>query len=93
MAKKLYVGNLAYNTTEDGLRNLFSQFGNVVSAKIIFDRDTGNSKGFGFVELEADEEAAAAVAGANGREFEGRQIRVNEAMEKAPGDRKTRGNW
>jgi RNA recognition motif-containing protein len=93
MAKKLYVGNLAYNTTEDGLRNLFSQFGSVVSAKIIFDRDTGNSKGFGFVELETDEEAAAAIAGVNGREFEGRQIRVNEAMEKAPSDRKMRGNW
>ncbi|MDR2792799.1 MAG: RNA-binding protein [Treponema sp.] len=93
MAKKLYVGNLTYNTTEDGLRNLFSQFGNVVSAKIIFDRDTGNSKGFGFVELETDEAAAAAIAGTNGREFEGRQIRVNEAMEKAPVDRKPRGNW
>ncbi|MDR1073490.1 MAG: RNA-binding protein [Treponema sp.] len=93
MAKKLYIGNLAYNTTEDGLRTLFSQFGSVVSAKIIFDRDTGNSKGFGFVELETDEEAAAAIAGVNGREFDGRQIRVNEAMEKAPGERKTRGNW
>ncbi|MDR0557868.1 MAG: RNA-binding protein [Treponema sp.] len=93
MAKKLYVGNLAYNTTEDGLRNLFSQFGGVVSAKIIFDRDTGNSKGFGFVELETEEEAAAAITGTNGREFEGRQIRVNEAMEKAPGERRTHGNW
>ncbi|MDR0374339.1 MAG: RNA-binding protein [Treponema sp.] len=93
MAKKLYVGNLAYNTTEDSLRNLFSQFGCVVSAKIIFDRDTGNSKGFGFVEMETDEEVAAAIAGANGREFEGRQIKVNEAMEKAPSDRKMRGNW
>ncbi|MDR2783855.1 MAG: RNA-binding protein [Treponema sp.] len=93
MAKKLYVGNLAYNTTEDGLRNLFSQFGSVVSAKIIFDRDTGNSKGFGFVELETDEAASAAIAGVNGREFDGRQIRVNEAMEKVPGERKTRGNW
>lgn len=93
MAKKLYVGNLAYNTTEDGLRNLFSQFGTVVSAKIIFDRDTGNSKGFGFIELESDEEVAAAIAGINGRDFDGRQIRVNEAMEKAPGDRKTRGGW
>jgi RNA recognition motif-containing protein len=93
MAKKLYVGNLAYNTTEDGLRTLFSQFGNVVSTKIIFDRDTGNSKGFGFVELETEEEVAAAIDGTNGRELDGRQIRVNEAMEKAPGDRKSRGNW
>jgi RNA recognition motif-containing protein len=94
MAKKLYVGNLSYNTTEDGLRNLFSQFGTVASAKIIFDRDTGNSKGFGFIELETDEEAAAAIAGTNGRELEGRQIRVNEAMEKAQGERRSRrDNW
>jgi RNA recognition motif-containing protein len=82
MAKKLYVGNLSYNTTEDGLRNLFSGFGTVVSTKIIFDRDNGNSKGFGFVEMETDEEANAAVAGTNGKELDGRQIRVNEAMEK-----------
>ncbi|MDR2193195.1 MAG: RNA-binding protein [Treponema sp.] len=93
MAKKLYVGNLTYNTTEDGLRNLFSQFGTVVSVKVIYDRDTGNSKGFGFVEMETDEAASAAITATNGREFEGRQIRVNEAMEKAPGDRKSRGNW
>jgi RNA recognition motif-containing protein len=85
MAKKLYVGNLSYNTTEDGLRNLFSQYGTVASAKIIFDRDTGNSKGFGFVEMGTDEEAAAAIAGTNARDFEGRQIRVNEAMEKPQG--------
>ena len=77
MAKKLYVGNLSYNTTEDSLRNLFQGFGGVASAKIIFDRETGNSKGFGFVEMNTDEEATAAIAGTNGQEFEGRQIRVN----------------
>lgn len=82
MAKKLYVGNLSYNTSEDSLRNLFSNFGSVTSAKIIFDRETGNSKGFGFVEMSTDEEASAAIAGTNGREFEGRQLRVNEAMDK-----------
>ena len=82
MAKKLYVGNLSYNTTEDGLRNLFSGFGNVASAKIIFDRETGNSKGFGFIEMGSDDEASAAIAGVNGRELDGRQIRVNEAMDK-----------
>jgi len=82
MAKKLYVGNLSYNTSEDGLRNLFSGFGNVASVKIIFDRETGNSKGFGFVEMSTDEEANAAIAGTNGKEIDGRQIRVNEAMDK-----------
>jgi RNA recognition motif-containing protein len=89
MAKKLYVGNLSYNTTEDGLRNLFSEFGGVASAKIIMDRETGNSKGFGFIEMNTDEEASAAIAGTNGREFDGRQLRVNEAMDKPP--RRDRG--
>ena len=98
MAKKLYVGNLSYNTTEDGLRNLFSEFGSVASSKIIFDRETGNSKGFGFIEMGTDEEASAAIAGTNGREFEGRQLRVNEAMDKHRRDRGGSGggygnNW
>jgi RNA recognition motif-containing protein len=92
MAKKLYVGNLSYNTTEDGLRNLFSGFGNVVSSKIIFDRESGNSKGFGFIEMGSDEEAAAAIAGTNGREFDGRQLRVNEALDKPRGNRNS-GGW
>ncbi len=82
MAKKLYVGNLSYNSTEDGLRTLFSNYGTVVSAKIIYDRDTGNSKGFGFVEMESEAEAEAAIDGTNGQEFDGRQLRVNEAMDK-----------
>jgi RNA recognition motif-containing protein len=95
MAKKLYVGNLSYNTTEDTLRNLFSEFGSVASAKIIFNRDTGESKGFGFIEMSTDEEAGAAITGANGREFEGRQLRVNEAMDKPRRDRfgGGGGNW
>ena len=87
MAKKLYVGNLSYNTTEDGLRNLFSGFGSVASAKIIFDRESGNSKGFGFIEMSTEEEATAAIAGTNGHEFEGRQLRVNEAIDKPRRDR------
>jgi len=82
MGKKLYVGNLSYNTYEDSLRGYFQSFGTVVSAKIITDRDTGNSKGFGFVEMGSDEEARAAISGANGQDFEGRQIKVNEAMDK-----------
>jgi RNA recognition motif-containing protein len=97
MAKKLYVGNLSYNTTEDGLRNLFADFGSVASAKIVFDRETGNSKGFGFIEMSTDEEASAAIAGTNGREFDGRQLRVNEAMDKPHRDRNSGGygdrNW
>ncbi|MDR2951644.1 MAG: RNA-binding protein [Treponema sp.] len=92
MAKKLYVGNLSYNTTEDGLRNLFSGFGAVSSVKIIFDRETGNSKGFGFVEMGSEEEANAAIAGTNQREFDGRQLRVNEAMDK-PRRERGGGNW
>ena len=91
MAKKLYVGNLAYNTTEDGLRNLFSEFGTVDSVKIIFDRVSGNSKGFGFIEMNTDEEANAAISGVNGREFDGRQLRVNEAMDKPDKPRRDRG--
>ena len=82
MAKKLYVGNLSYNTYEDSLRNLFAQFGNVESVKIITDRDSGSSKGFGFVEMGSDSEAQAAIAGANGANVDGRQLRVNEAMDK-----------
>jgi RNA recognition motif-containing protein len=93
MAKKLYVGNLSYNTTEDNLRNLFAEFGNVASAKIIFDRETGNSKGFGFIEMGSDDEASAAINGTNGREFEGRQLRVNEAMDKPRRDRGGAGGY
>jgi RNA recognition motif-containing protein len=90
MGKKLYVGNLSYNTTEDSLRNFFAGYGNVASAKIIFDRDTGNSKGFGFIEMGSDEEANAAIAGTNGVELDGRQLRVNEAMDKP---RRERNSW
>jgi RNA recognition motif-containing protein len=82
MAKKLYVGNLSYKTSEDGLKNFFAGFGTVESVKIISDRDSGNSKGFGFVEMSNDEEAQAAIAGANGQDFDGRKLKVNEAIEK-----------
>lgn len=79
MAVKLYVGNLPYSTTEDDLNKQFSQFGAVVSVRLIIDRDTGRSKGFSFVEFETKEEADAAIAGLNGKEFEGRALVVNEA--------------
>jgi len=79
MAKKLYVGGLPYSTTEDSLRAAFEQAGTVESATIITDRMSGRSKGFGFVEMSTDEEAAAAIELWNGKEFEGRKLTVNEA--------------
>lgn len=82
MGKKIYVGNLSYNTSDDSLRNLFQQYGTVASAKIITDRDSGVSKGFGFVEMGSDDEARAAITGTNGVDLDGRQIKVNEAMDK-----------
>jgi RNA recognition motif-containing protein len=82
MVKKLYVGNLSYQTGEDTLRSYFSGFGTVESVKIITDRDTGYSKGFGFVELNTDDDARAAIAAANGAEFDGRKLKVNEAIDK-----------
>jgi RNA recognition motif-containing protein len=82
MAKKLYVGNLSYNTHEDNLRSIFSAFGTVESVKIITDRDTGNSKGFGFVEMGSDAEAQAAINGTNGSDIDGRPLKVNEAMDR-----------
>lgn len=82
MGKKLYVGNLSFNTGETRLRELFQNYGSVESAKIITDRDSGNSKGFGFVEMGSDSEAQAAISGTNGIDLDGRQIKVNEAMDK-----------
>ncbi len=82
MGKKLYVGNLSYNTYEDGLRAAFQAFGTVTSARIITDRDSGQSKGFGFVEMGSDAEASAAINGMNGQNLDGRMLKVNEAMDK-----------
>jgi RNA recognition motif-containing protein len=82
MAKKLYVGNLSYKTSEDNLKNHFAGFGTVESVKIISDRDSGNSKGFGFVEMSSDAEAQAAISGSNGQELDGRKLKVNEAIDK-----------
>jgi RNA recognition motif-containing protein len=79
MANKLFVGSLSYGVTDDQLNDAFAQFGTVVSAKVIMDRDTGRSKGFGFVEMSTDEEAQAAVKGLDGKEIGGRAVAVSEA--------------
>ena len=79
MGKKLYVGNLTYAVTSSELQSLFEAHGTVESAEVITDRDTGQSKGFGFVEMKTDQEAQAAIAALNGKEVDGRQLTVNEA--------------
>ena len=79
MAKKLYVGNLSYDTTDSDLQELFEEFGTVESAQVIIDRDSGRSKGFGFVEMSSDQEAQAAIDALNGQEVNGRALTVNEA--------------
>jgi len=82
MAKKLYVGNLSYNTQEEDLRTEFSKMGEVLSATLIIDQASGRSKGFGFVEMAQDEDAAKAIATLNGTSFMDRTITVNEAKPK-----------
>ncbi|MCE4538839.1 RNA-binding protein [Pelomonas sp. P7] len=87
MGNKLYVGNLAYSVRDESLQEAFGQFGTVTSAKVMMDRETGRSKGFGFVEMGSDAEAQAAINGMNGQALEGRAIVVNEARprEERPG--------
>ena len=87
MGNKLYVGNLSYNIRDDDLQQAFAQFGTVNSAKVMMDRDTGRSKGFGFVEMGSDPEAQAAINAMNGQALDGRAIVVNEARprEERPG--------
>jgi RNA recognition motif-containing protein len=79
MGSKLYVGNLSYNATSSDLEQLFGQHGTVQSAEVIADRETGRSKGFGFVQMGSDSEAQAAIAALNGQEHDGRALTVNEA--------------
>ncbi len=83
MAKKLYVGGISYSTSDATLKEYFSTMGTVVSATIVMDRDTGRSKGFGFVEMSTDAEAAQAISALHGKEFEGRTLTVNEAKPRA----------
>lgn len=85
MGKKLYVGNLDYSVNDSELSNIFSPHGTVQSAQVIMDRDTGRSKGFGFVEMGSDAEAQAAITALNGTEVNGRSLTVNEARPKTEG--------
>ena len=86
MSKRLYVGNLAYNTTEDALRALFEQDGRQVdNVQVVTDRDTGRSRGFGFVEMATEAEAQACIEAYDGAELDGRRLRVNEAQERSRG--------
>jgi RNA recognition motif-containing protein len=89
MGKKLYVGNLPYSATEQFLSETFAQCGTVESARIITDRDSGRSKGFGFIEMSTDEEAAEVIEKFNGADYDGRPLTVNEARPMAP--RENRG--
>ncbi len=94
MGAKLYVGNLSYDVQNSDLEEMFASHGSVRSAQVIMDRDTGRSKGFGFVEMSADGEATAAISALNGRDFKGRALTVNEAKprEDRGGDRSFGGS-
>jgi RNA recognition motif-containing protein len=85
MAKRLYVGNLSYSVTSEDLQELFQQYGSVASAQVLSDRETGRSRGFGFVEMDNDAEADAAIENLDGNEHEGRRLTVNEARPRTPG--------
>ncbi len=86
MANKLFVGSLAWSATDDDLANFFGAAGTVLSAKVIVDRETNRSKGFGFVEMSSDEEAKTAIDTLNGKELNGRAVTVSEARPQAPRD-------
>src|SRR5436190_17406574 len=87
MGSKLYVGGLAWATTDEGLNAAFAPFGKLLSAKVVKDRETGRSRGFGFVEFETDAEADKALAGMNEKELDGRRLRVDKATDRPPGPR------
>jgi len=93
MGKKLYVGNLSYTVDSNQLTDLFAQVGSVDSANVIMDRDTGRSKGFGFIEMSADSEAQAAITKFNGTELGGRAMSVSEAKPQAPREGGSRGGF
>jgi cold-inducible RNA-binding protein len=84
MAKKLFVGGLSWDTTDDGLRQAFASYGEITEAKVITDRDTGRSRGFGFVTFAQDDDAKTAISKVDGTNLDGKTIKVNEAQEKSP---------
>ena len=84
---RIYVGNLNYRSTDEGMSELFGQHGAVASATILTDRETGRSRGFGFIEMENDDEARAAIVALNGHDLDGRDLRVNEARPREPRSR------
>lgn len=88
MGTNLYVGNLSYDTTEDTLRRLFAEFGEITSVNIIADRDTGRSKGFGFVEMASEQAAEAAIQALSGKSVDGREIRIDKAKPRVDRDRR-----
>jgi len=91
MGKRIYVGNLSYNTTEGALRTLFAEYGEIESVTMITDRDTGRPKGFAFVEMATDQAAQAAISALNGKSVDDREIKVNEAKPQADRDRRSDG--
>lgn len=93
MGKKLYIGNLPFSATDQVLLDTFAECGTVQSAKIIMDRDTGRSKGFGFVEMATDEEAAAVIAKYNGADYDGRTLNISEAKPMAPRENRPSGGF
>lgn len=90
MSNRIYVGNLSFNTDENSLREAFNRFGTVSSCKLITDRDTGRSKGFGFIEMESAPEAQQAISSLNGTDLDGRNVKVNEAK---PLESRERSRW
>ncbi|CAN5743839.1 hypothetical protein BH23CHL2_BH23CHL2_11510 [soil metagenome] len=89
----LYVGNLSFDTNEDALRQAFAAHGTVSSARVITDRETGRSRGFGFVEMDDDQAARSAMAALNGQELDGRELTVNEARPREPRNDNQRRSW
>ena len=92
MSKKLFVGGLSWGTSEEGLRQAFEQFGEIIEAKVVTDRETGRSRGFGFVTFSSPQEAETALQQMNGTDLDGRTIRVDNAEERNRGDRRPRNS-